>query len=108
MRLEEYVAERVEELCREHKYTRYRLAKLTGLSQTAIGNIIKKKTLPTIPNLEKICDAFGISLAQFFAGEGKWPGLSKVQEELVQTWALLDQEERRILLAFIRSLKKGS
>ena len=105
MRIEEYTASRVKELCEKYHVSKYRLAQLTGMSQTAVGNIMKMESIPTIPTLEKICDAFGITLAQFFAGEGQRPDLSKEQREIIETWDELGREERRILLQFVRSLK---
>lgn len=104
MRIEDYVALRVKELCDEHGISRYRLSQLTGISQTALGNIVKRSNLPSIPNLEKICDAFGITLAQFFA-KGERPDLTELQIELLDTWSQLDGKERDILITFVRSLK---
>ena len=106
MRVEEYIATRVKELCVKHKVTKYRLSQLTGMSQTALGNIMNMKSMPTVLTLQKICDAFGITLAQFFAGEGKRPDLTQEQKEIIETWDMLGAEERRILLQFVRSLKK--
>ena len=82
MRTEDYIPKRVKELCSKHKVSKYRLAQLTDMSQTALGNIIKKESIPTIPTLERICDAFGIS------------------------WDNLNADERRILMNFVKSLKK--
>lgn len=104
MRVEEYVAARVKELCAKHKVSQYRLAQRTGMSQTALGNIMKMKSVPTVPTLERICDAFGITLAQFFAGEGARPDLTPAESEILQTWDGLGEAERRILLQFVRSL----
>ena len=115
MRTEDYIPKRVKELCSKHKVSKYRLAQLTDMSQTALGNIIKKesiptimnkKSIPTVPTLERICDAFGISLAQFFAGDGMRPDLTDEQEEILETWDNLNADERRILMNFVRSLKK--
>ena len=106
MRTEDYIPKRVKELCSKHKVSKYRLAQLTDMSQTALGNIIKKESIPTIPTLERICDAFGISLAQFFAGDGMRPDLTDEQEEILETWDNLNADERRILMNFMRSLKK--
>ena len=64
------------------------------------------KSMPTVLTLQKICDAFGITLAQFFAGEGNRPDLTQEQKEIIETWDMLGAEERRILLQFVRSLKK--
>ena len=106
MRIEEYTASRVKELCEKYHVSKYRLAQLTGMSQTAVGNIMKMESIPTIPTLEKICDAFGITLAQFFTKDGIRPDLSAGQLELVETWEYLDDKEREILLTFVRSLQK--
>ena len=43
MRTEDYIPKRVKELCSKHKVSKYRLAQLTDMSQTALGNIIKKR-----------------------------------------------------------------
>ena len=106
MRTEDYIPKGVKELCSKHKVSEYRLAQLTDMSQTALGNIIKKESIPTIPTLERFCDAFGISLAQFFAGDGMRPDLTDEQEEILETWDNLNTDERRILMNFVRSLKK--
>ena len=106
MRTEEYIPKRVKELCCKHKISKYRLAQLTDMSQTALGNIINKKSIPTVPTLERICDAFGISIAQFFAGEGMRPDLTDEQEELLEIWDDLNADERRILMNFVRTLNK--
>nr|DAF24077.1 MAG TPA: ESX-1 secretion-associated regulator [Caudoviricetes sp.]DAH61176.1 MAG TPA: ESX-1 secretion-associated regulator [Caudoviricetes sp.] len=76
------------------------------MSQTALGKIVSKESIPTIPTIEKICDAFGITLAQFFTKDGIRPDLSAGQLELVETWEYLDDKEREILLTFVRSLQK--
>lgn len=106
MLTEDYVALRIIELCEKHKISRYHLSQLTGMSQTALGKIVSKESIPTIPTIEKICDAFGITLAQFFTKDGIRPDLSAGQLELVETWEYLDDKEREILLTFVRSLQK--
>ena len=106
MRADEYIAYRVGELCKEHSMTKYRLSQITGISQTALANIISQKSIPNILTLEKLCDAFGISLAQFFAEDGIRPDLTETQEELLAVWDTLDTKERGILMAFVRSLRK--
>lgn len=103
---EEYISRRLEELCESRGYTKYRLAQLTGMSQTALGNILSQASMPTIPTLEKICDAFGISLAQFFAEGSDRPDLTSEQKEILDIWDGLGTKEREILISFVRSLKK--
>ena len=103
LRIEEYIPKRISELCRKRGYSKYRLSQLTGMSQTALGNIMSRDSIPT---LEKICDAFGISLAQFFAGDSGKLDLTSDQTELLDIWDGLEVKEREIVLSLMRSLKK--
>ena len=106
MRVEEYIPLRIKELCKKRGYTKYRLAQITGMTQTALGNILNQKSLATIVNLERICDAFGITLAQFFTDDGSKLNLTQDQQEILDIWDDLESKEREILIGFIRSLKK--
>ena len=81
---EDYIADRLVDLCEKRGLTKYRLAQLTGMSQTAIGSIISKESIPTIPTLEKLCSAFGITLAQFFSNEESHPNLTETQREKIE------------------------
>ena len=96
---------RIRQLMAERGWTIYRLAQESKLSQTTISNIFKRNNQPSLPTVNAICDACGITLAQFFAGEGRRPDLSKEQREIIETWDELGREERRILIQFVRSLK---
>lgn len=70
MRTEDYIADNIIALCKKRDMSKYRLSQLTGISQSSIGKIIAKESLPTMPTVEKICDALGVTMAQFFAGNG--------------------------------------
>ena len=58
---------RIRELMAERKWSEYRLAIASGLSQSTVANIFNRNTTPSIATLESICAGFGITLAQFFA-----------------------------------------
>ena len=60
------VLERITELRESHHWTEYQLAEHSGLTQSTISSWYRKQMLPTIPSLVKICDAFGITVSQFF------------------------------------------
>lgn len=105
MEIEEYVPERIQELCRLGNVSRYRLSSLTGISQSALSDIVKSENMPTLSTIEKICTAFGITIAQFFAGNDKLPDLSEDQKELLYLWSELKLEERAIVKTFMESIK---
>lgn len=60
------VHERIRGLMEERGWSEYRLAQKAGLSQSAISNLFRRHTLPSIPTLEAICNGFGLTLSQFF------------------------------------------
>lgn len=65
------VLERITELREERYWTEYQLAEKSGLTQSTISSWYRKGMLPTIPSLTKICDAFGITMSQFFLEDTK-------------------------------------
>ena len=54
MGVEEYIPDRIAGLSEKRGYTKYRLSQITGMTQTALGNILSQKSIPTIPTLERI------------------------------------------------------
>ena len=72
MSAENYIIERIEELCEKKHMSRYRLAQKSGIAQSSISTLLNRKSVPTIQTLEKICDGettagkevsrFGLSL----------------------------------------------
>ena len=57
--------------------------------------------VPTIPSLEKICGAFGITLSQLFA-EGNAPvSLTEPQKKLLDRWSRLSEEQQSAIFALI-------
>lgn len=53
---------RIKQLMEERGWTDYRLAKEANLSHSTITNVFKRNNAPTLPTLEVICRAFGITL----------------------------------------------
>ncbi len=85
-------------------WSEYRLAKESGLSQSTIANIFRRNTLPSIPTLEIICNAFGITLSQFFMDDENSSSLSEEQKNLLKNWGKLSKSKRRALINLINEL----
>lgn len=98
---------RIKQLMQEKNITEYRLAKLSGLSQSTISNIFLRNTAPTIPTIEAICGGLGISLAQFFSEDGHEEAvyLTEEQKELFNTWLSLSPEQKDVVEKLIKSYK---
>ena len=95
---------RIRHLMEERGWTDYRLAKESGLSHSTVTNMFNRTNAPTLPTLEAVCRAFGITLAQFFS-EGNNPNsLTEEQQKLFSRWSTLTDEQREILLALMNTM----
>lgn len=85
----------------ERGWTEYQLAERSGLPQSTISSWYRKNMVPSIPSLEKICIAFGITLSQLFA-EGDSPvSLTESQKKLLERWSKLSEDQQTVIFALI-------
>lgn len=88
----------------ERGWTDYKLSKMSGLSETTVKNIFKRNNAPTFSTLENICNAFGLTLAQFFS-EGDDPViLTEEQRNILAKWSTLNEKQKSILLDLISNI----
>lgn len=78
---------------------------ITGISQSVLTNIVNGKSLPNLITLEKICNAFGISMAQFFSDEYSSNNLLEEQREFLEQWSFLNDKKKEAIRACIHSLR---
>ena len=83
------VIKRLNELRLERDMSVYRLAELTGINQSTLANTFSRGTVPSIKNLELICQALGITLAQFFTVDEEQTRLTKQELNLVHYYRKL-------------------
>ena len=98
---------RIRELMAERKWSEYRLAIASGLSQSTVANIFNRNTTPSVATLESICAGFGITLAQFFA-EGNMVELTEEQREMFAAWSSLSKDQKDVLRQLILVMKAQS
>ncbi len=84
-------------------WTEYQLALHSGLPQSTISSWYRKNMLPSIASLQKICNAFDMSMAQFFS-EGNLKELDNDQTELLEQWSLLTPNQKKAFLSLIQSI----
>lgn len=90
----------------ERGWTEYQLAKRSGLKQSTISSWYRRHLFPTLPSLEKICEAFGITMSQLFA-EGEEPvSLTEAQRKLIERWSRLSADQQDIIFALIDKMNE--
>lgn len=77
------VIQHIQDLCKERSWTYYRLAKEADIPYSTLNNMVNRTNIPTIPTLQKLCDAFGITLADFFLDEPDARSLPKDSRKFI-------------------------
>ncbi len=96
--------ERIDELCRQRNISKYRLSQITGISQSAFSKMARQQSSLSLETLQRICEAFGISMAQFFSETGEYPDLTAQQKQLLHFWTLLDGKKRDYALLMVEKM----
>lgn len=95
---------RLRKLLNERGWSEYKLAKASGLSESTIANIFRRNTVPSIVTLEYICNAFGITLSQFFA-DGAMVELSPELKKIFDGWVNLTVEQKQAVSQMIQAMR---
>ncbi|MGN0617582.1 MAG: helix-turn-helix domain-containing protein [Ruminiclostridium sp.] len=101
------VNDKLKMLLKNRGWTEYKLSKYSGLSESTIGNIFSRNTVPSISTLEAICKAFGITLSQFFSDdENELVELNDELRELFNDWMTLSKEQKEAVRHLLKTMNK--
>ena len=96
---------RIERLREERGWTIYRLAEEACIAQSTLFNMNTRKTLPSITTLSCLCDAFGITLSEFFSEGAEPERLAQDEKRLIGDYRKLTQKNKRAVCALVNDLK---
>ena len=82
-------------------WTEYQLSERSGLPQSTISSWYRKHMIPTVPSLQKICQAFGITLSQLFAESDEPVSLTDSQKKLLDRWSRLTEDQQAAVFLLI-------
>lgn len=97
---------RLQTLLDERGWSKYRLSKECGLSESTLANIFRRNTEPSIVTLEAICRGFGITLSQFFA-EGEMVEITPELQDVFENWMLMTPEQKSTLLQLMHLINRS-
>lgn len=100
------IVEKIETMRKERGWTNYKLAEEAGLGQSVIFNMHTRGTLPSITTLYSICNAFGITMAEFFSENNNFENLSDTERELIIKYRSLDNKDKKILNTLINAMSE--
>lgn len=87
-------------------WTVYRLAKEANLSPSTLTNMMHRGTCPSLTTIENVCEAYGITLAEFLYGQDDLIHLNAEQKRHLDRWNLLTEKQQRAVELFIDGLNQ--
>ncbi len=104
---EEYVLKRVTQLLKERNWTLYRLAKEGEISYSTLSNSFQRNNVPSVSTLIRICEGFGITMAEFFDEGGTIPKqLTISDQQLITDFHRLPRNDKNLVSAYMQGLLK--
>lgn len=97
------IIERIKELRDERGWSTNRLALEAELTQSTVAALLAQKTnsLPSLDTLTHLCDAFGMTLAQFFMEREESELVSAQEKSLLEQYRKLSEKKRKAVLTLL-------
>ena len=88
----------------ERNMSVYRLAELSRLSQSTLANTFSRGTIPSLRNLEALCDTLGVTLAQFFTEDETLVRLTPEEADFFAAYKKLPPAVKRSVNEIVTSV----
>lgn len=98
------IIEKIDKLRIERGWSVNNLAMEAMLTQSTLNNLYMRNTEPKISTLRAICNAFGITLAEFFSDEKFTKEQENNEKELSDRFSKLTDTQKKAILAILRSI----
>ena len=99
------ILKKITEMRLEKGWSEYELAERSELPQSTISSWYRKNLVPSVPSLEHICMAFGITLSQFFLDDRCFSEtISQEQIDILKRWNKMTKEQQKKLAEFLDSI----
>lgn len=102
MDYEQYIRERISQLCLKKGVSEYKMSQDLGHSKSYIANIISKKTLPSMGEFLYMCQYLGVTPSQFFDVDCNEPILA---QKITEQTKGMDEKKLNALLSIMECMK---
>lgn len=92
------VVQKIRQLQNERNWTDYRLAQEANISQSSLATLFSRQTPPKLEMLQSICNAFGLTLSQFFLENENIEILSGTEKKMLQVFRKLSVKQQKALI----------
>lgn len=98
------VIKKLNKLRLERNMSVYRLSELSGINQSTLANTFSRGTVPSLKHLELLCDALGVTLAQFFTEDESPVILSAQEMQLIFNYRRLPDKIKKSIYDIVNSI----
>ena len=98
------ILEKIDKLRKERGWSINNLAMEAMLTQSTLNNLYTRKNDPKISTLQAICNAFGVTLSEFFAEDIDGQTNLSIDEQLNKKIERLSVAQKTALLDFLKTL----
>lgn len=99
---------RIRRMLDERGWSLYQLAKEAGMPKSTLTNMFARNTQPTMYNIEKICEAFGVPVGYFFESEPTIVPdafvLNTEEQHFLEVFRSLPNQKRTLLNIYMSGL----
>lgn len=95
------IIKKIEDLKKQRGWSDYKLSLEAGIAQSTLATMKQRKTPLKVDALQSICEAFGITLAQFFLEDEQVDILSEQERKLVENFRKLSNKKQLALLSLL-------
>ncbi|MBE5755939.1 MAG: helix-turn-helix transcriptional regulator [Clostridiales bacterium] len=96
------ILNRINELRNKRGWSIYKLAEESGITQSTLANMFSRQTLPSLTTLKQLCDAFGITMAQFFQGDSN--EFNDEEQLIISNYRKLEKQEKEVIKKLLESI----
>ena len=98
------ILRQIESMRLKRSWSENELCKRAGISQSTVNTWYRKHQTPTVQSLEKISDAFGITLSMLVADEGNTVEITEEEREFLALLNKLTPAQKDSFLEFLQSM----
>ena len=96
------ILEKIKKIQKEKGWNDGKLANAANLRKSTITSLYQRNNIPSIPTLQAICQAFGITVSQFFDDSNVPLDLTPEQKELLEQWNNLDDARKLAIMNLLK------
>ncbi len=96
------VLNKIRNLQSEREWSDYKLAQEADIPVATLSSLFQRGNQPKIETLQNICNAFGLTLAQFFLEDESIEILSELEKEMLVTFRKLSYNQQKALIDVFR------